>query len=161
MYILPLLSNQHLPSLNLLDIGQTIGRTLQAMAPSASVCDAGLAFAMIEGTRADSFVVRATLFATALAVVAIVTTAPTSSSAEADLAPIKAEITKRHEAAVKRLQDWIKRPSIAAEDRGFPEGLDYMMKLATARQMREREADPDRGKPAVFATLETDAKAIS
>ena len=37
-----------------------------------------------------------------------------ASSAEEDLAPIKAEITKRHDDAVKRLQDWIGQVSIAA-----------------------------------------------
>jgi hypothetical protein len=31
---------------------------------------------------------------------------------------------------VKRLQDWIKQVSIAAEDRGFPEGAEYMARLA-------------------------------
>ena len=55
------------------------------------------------------------LFATTLAAFAIVTTAPSSYSAENDLAAIKAEITKRHDEAVTRLQDWIKQVSIAAE----------------------------------------------
>ena len=45
-------------------------------------------------------------------------------------ADIKAEITKRHDEAVKRLQDWIAQVSIAAEDRGYPEGAEYMAKLA-------------------------------
>jgi hypothetical protein len=35
---------------------------------------------------------------------------PSVRAAE-DLAPIKAEITKRHDEALKRLQDWIKLPS--------------------------------------------------
>ena len=38
-----------------------------------------------------------------------------------DHAAIKAEITKRHDEAVKRLQDWIAQLSIAAENRGYPE----------------------------------------
>jgi len=70
------------------------------------------------------------LFATTLAAFAIVTTAPSSYSAENDLAAIKAEITKRHDEAVTRLQDWIKQVSIAAEDRGFPEGAEHMAQLA-------------------------------
>jgi len=37
---------------------------------------------------------------------------------EDNLAPIKAEITKRHDESVKRLQDWIGQVSIAAENRG-------------------------------------------
>lgn len=56
-----------------------------------------------------------------LTALAILTAAPSSYAAENDLAPIKAEVTKRHEEAVKRLQDWIRQVSIAAEDRGFPE----------------------------------------
>lgn len=44
-----------------------------------------------------------------------------SVAAENDLAPIKAEIAKRHDEAVKRLQDWIHQVSIAAQDRGYPE----------------------------------------
>ncbi len=47
-----------------------------------------------------------------------------------DHADIKAEITKRHDEAVKRLQDWIGQVSIAAENRGYPEGAEYMAKLA-------------------------------
>ena len=37
-------------------------------------------------------------------------------SAEADYAEVKAQIAKQHDESVKRLQDWIKLPSIAAED---------------------------------------------
>ena len=51
-------------------------------------------------------------------------------AADTDLAEIKAEITKRHDEAVKRLQDWIEQVSIAAENRGYPEGAEYMAKLA-------------------------------
>jgi hypothetical protein len=46
-----------------------------------------------------------------------------------DRADIKAEITKRHDEAVKRLQDWIGQVSIAAENRGYPEGAEYMAEL--------------------------------
>jgi len=53
---------------------------------------------------------------------AILTAAPSSYSDKDDLAVVQAEVAKRHEEAVKRLQDWIKQVSIAAEDRGFPAG---------------------------------------
>ena len=52
-------------------------------------------------------------------------------AAQDDFADIKAQITKQHDESVKRLQDWIGLPSIAAENRSFPEGPDYMAKLAT------------------------------
>ena len=65
-----------------------------------------------------------------LTTVAVIAGTHGSYSAESDLGTIKAEITKRHDEAVKRLQDWIGQVSIAAEDRGYPEGAEYMAKLA-------------------------------
>ena len=44
-----------------------------------------------------------------------------------DFAAIRAEIEKHHDEAVKRLQAWIRQPSIAAENRGMNEGCDLMM----------------------------------
>src|SRR5438034_4064006 len=41
---------------------------------------------------------------------------------QSDLAPIFAQIDKRHDEAVQRLQEWIRQPSIAAENRGVSEG---------------------------------------
>src|SRR5207253_9149228 len=53
-----------------------------------------------------------------------------STSLFADnLTDIKSEIAKRHDEAVKRLQDWIALPSIAAENRNYPAGAEYMAKL--------------------------------
>src|SRR5262245_66492655 len=40
---------------------------------------------------------------------------------DADLAAIRAEVAKRHDQALQRLQTWIKQPSIAAENRGVNE----------------------------------------
>ena len=64
------------------------------------------------------------IFTTALAIAASHIPAATNDHAE-----IKAEITKRHDEAVKRLQDWIGFPSIAAENRNYPEGAETMAKL--------------------------------
>ena len=68
-------------------------------------------------------------FAAALAALTLLVSAQDSFSADNDLAAIKAEVTKRHDEAVKRLQDWIKLPSIAAEDLNYPPGAEYMAKL--------------------------------
>src|SRR2546428_1280319 len=82
-------------------------------------------------------------------------------SAETDLAAIKAEITKRHDEAVKRLQDWIGQVSIAAENRGYPEGAEYMAKLARDAGFQKATVISTDGKPGVFATLDAGApKAI-
>jgi acetylornithine deacetylase/succinyl-diaminopimelate desuccinylase-like protein len=74
-----------------------------------------------------------------------------------DLAPIKAEITKRHDEAVKRLQDWIKLPSIAAENLNSAEGAEYMAKLAKDAGFQEAAVIQTDGKPGVFATLDAGA----
>src|SRR6266516_4574728 len=80
-----------------------------------------------------------------------------SYSAEDDLATIKAEIAKRHDEAVKRLQDWIGQVSIAAEDRGYPEGAEYMAKLARDAGFQQATVLSTDGKSGVFATLDAGA----
>jgi len=74
-----------------------------------------------------------------------------------DHADIKAEITKRHGEAVKRLQDWIGQVSIAAENRGYPEGAEYMAKLARDAGFQNATVINTDGKPGVFATLDAGA----
>lgn len=53
-----------------------------------------------------------------------------SAGKDADKAAVLAQIPTMHAANVKRLQDWIALPSIAAENRNFPQGPEYMAKLA-------------------------------
>jgi L-lactate utilization protein LutB len=72
-----------------------------------------------------------------------------------DHSDIKAEITKRHDEAVKRLQDWIGQVSIAAENRGYPEGAEYMAKLARDAGFQRADVINTDGKPGVFATHRT------
>jgi acetylornithine deacetylase/succinyl-diaminopimelate desuccinylase-like protein len=74
-----------------------------------------------------------------------------------DHADIKAEITKRHDEAVKRLQGWIAQVSIAAENRGYPEGAEYMAKLARDAGFQKSDVITTDGKPGVFATLDAGA----
>src|SRR5918998_6130550 len=92
-----------------------------------------------------------------LAAFAILTAAPYSYSADEDLAPIKAEVAKRHDESVKRLQDWIKQVSIAAEDRGFPEGPEHMARLAKEAGFQQVTIVETGGKPGVFATYDAGA----
>jgi acetylornithine deacetylase/succinyl-diaminopimelate desuccinylase-like protein len=75
-----------------------------------------------------------------------------------DFADIKTEIEKRHDESVKRLQDWIKQVSIAAENRGYPEGAEYMAKLASEAGFQQATVINTDGKPGVFATLDAGAK---
>ena len=74
-----------------------------------------------------------------------------------DLGDIKREIAKRHDEAVKRLQDWIALPSIAAEDRNFPAGAEYMARLAREAGFQQVTVLSTDGKPGVFATLDAGA----
>src|SRR5205809_7683740 len=92
-----------------------------------------------------------------LTTVALVAGADWASSAENDLAPIKAEIASRHYEAVKRWQDWIAQVSIAAENRGYTEGADYMAKLARDAGFQQATVINTDGKPGVYATLDTGA----
>jgi acetylornithine deacetylase/succinyl-diaminopimelate desuccinylase-like protein len=74
-----------------------------------------------------------------------------------DLAPIRAEIEKRHDESIQRLQHWVKNPSIAAEDRGMDEGCDLMMRMAREAGFQKATRIDTDGHPAVFATLDAGA----
>jgi acetylornithine deacetylase/succinyl-diaminopimelate desuccinylase-like protein len=88
---------------------------------------------------------------------ALAFTASRVYAATDDHADIKTEITKRHDEAVKRLQDWIAQVSIAAENRGYPEGAEYMANLARDAGFQTADVIATDGKPGVFATLNVGA----
>src|SRR5438309_4928845 len=88
---------------------------------------------------------------------ALLATIPNGLIAETEHADIKSEITKRNDEAVKRLQDWIAQVSIAAENRGYPEGPEYMARLAREAGFQQVIVTPTDGKPGVFATLDAGA----
>src|SRR5574338_734410 len=90
-------------------------------------------------------------------VTALAVTTTCCLAAEPEHADIKAEIAKRHDGAVKRLQDWIAQVSIAAENRGYPEGAEYMAKLARDAGFQNATVINTDGKPGVFATLDAGA----
>src|SRR5262249_13995359 len=92
-----------------------------------------------------------------LALVVLVAGTNSAFSSENNLEPIKAEITKRHDEAVKRLQDWIAQVSIATEDRGYSEGAEYMAKLARDAGFQQATVITTDGKPGVCATLDAGA----
>ncbi len=80
-----------------------------------------------------------------------------SAAYASDLSAIQREVTKRHDEALKRLQDWIALPSIAAENRGFPEGAQHMAQLALDAGFQKATILETQGKPGVFATLDAGA----
>ena len=80
-----------------------------------------------------------------------------SLGADDPLAAIQAEIVKRHAESVTRLQDWVKQPAIAAENRGMSEGCQLMLKLAKEAGFQKAECVSTDGHPSVFATLDAGA----
>jgi acetylornithine deacetylase/succinyl-diaminopimelate desuccinylase-like protein len=70
---------------------------------------------------------------------------------------IQAEIEKRHAEGVQRLQEWIRQPSIAAENRGMAEGCELMMRLARDAGFQSVDRIATDGQPGVFATLDAGA----
>jgi acetylornithine deacetylase/succinyl-diaminopimelate desuccinylase-like protein len=100
---------------------------------------------------------RTFIIAFLLATLAFFGSARSSSSAGNDLSDVKAQVTKQHDEAIKRLQDWIGQVSIAAEDRGYPEGADYMIQLLKDAGFQRAERVETDGKPGVFATLDAGA----
>ena len=70
---------------------------------------------------------------------------------------VLAQITAQHDATLRMLREWIALPSIAAEDIGYPQGPEYMAKLARDAGFDHVEIVPTRGKAGVFATLDSGA----
>ncbi|MBL8269566.1 M20/M25/M40 family metallo-hydrolase [Steroidobacter sp.] len=62
------------------------------------------------------------------------------------------------EAAIKRIQDWIALPSIAAENLNMQEGAKYMANLARDAGFDAATIVPTDGHPGVFATMDNGAK---
>ena len=95
---------------------------------------------------------------TIAAAIAFSTFANQAHAASNDHADIKREVVKRHDEAVKRLQDWIALPSIAAENRNYPAGAEHMATLAREAGFQQATVISTDGKPGVFATLDAGAK---
>jgi acetylornithine deacetylase/succinyl-diaminopimelate desuccinylase-like protein len=79
------------------------------------------------------------------------------SGQQDNLQPIRAEIEKRHEEAVRRLRQWIHQPSIAAENRGVSEGCDLTIELLRDAGFQQARRVPTDGQPGIFATLDAGA----
>lgn len=80
------------------------------------------------------------------------------SAREADMAAIRKAAEAGYDASVKRIQDWIALPSIAAENRDMDKGADYMAALASDAGFTNVEKIPTDGAPGVFGVLDVGAK---
>ncbi|HWE98361.1 MAG TPA: M20/M25/M40 family metallo-hydrolase [Caulobacteraceae bacterium] len=74
-----------------------------------------------------------------------------------DLAPVRAAIESQRDAAIKRLQQWIALPSIAAENRNAQEGAQLMAELLRDAGFQTASIIQTDGRPGVFATLDAGA----
>ena len=69
-----------------------------------------------------------------------------------DLQTVLGQVPKLHDENVKRLQDWIALPSIAAENRNYPQGPDYMAQLARDAGFSGGGQHRARAQPAIRAS---------
>src|SRR6266478_1249518 len=100
---------------------------------------------------------RRTLLHGALAGAATLALPARSRAATPGLDRVLAEVEKRHDEAVKRLQEWIHQPTITAENRGVSEGCEMMIRLLKDAGFDKAEKVPTDGAPGVFATLDAGA----
>src|SRR5882724_9454612 len=82
---------------------------------------------------------------------------PTVLRASEPADPVRAQITRQHDEGVRRLQEWVRLPSIAAENRGMNEGCELMMRLAREAGFDKVARVTTDGQPGVFATLDAGA----
>ena len=80
------------------------------------------------------------------------------TAAARDRAPIYREIERLHDETVQRLQDWIRNPTIAAQQRGVDIGAGYLIRLLRDAGFQRAEPMPTDGVPGVFATLDAGAR---
>jgi acetylornithine deacetylase/succinyl-diaminopimelate desuccinylase-like protein len=78
-------------------------------------------------------------------------------TSQSDLAPVFAQVERRHQETVERLQEWIRQPSIAAENRGVNEGCDVTMRMLREAGFGQVTKVPTDGQPGIFATLDAGA----
>src|SRR5689334_1801686 len=82
---------------------------------------------------------------------------PGLAALQDDLSAIRAEVARRHDESVQRLQTWIKQPSIAAENRGMNEGCELTMQMLREAGFQQVNKIPTDGQPGIFAILDAGA----
>src|ERR1700733_11225738 len=92
------------------------------------------------------------------AVLGLAPAAVLAAGDNADKATVLAQIPKMHGESVKRLQDWIALPSIAAENRNYPKGAEYMADLARQAGFTDVTLIPTSGKPGGFGKWDAGAR---
>jgi acetylornithine deacetylase/succinyl-diaminopimelate desuccinylase-like protein len=101
---------------------------------------------------------RRSFLGTAAGSAAALTLSRFARAAEDPLAPVRAEVRKRHDESLERLRQWVKQPSIAAENRGMNEGCELMISMAKDAGFQPVTRMSTDGQPGAFATLDAGAK---
>ena len=84
--------------------------------------------------------------------------AASDAVSSADKKAVMAQIPGMHAENIKRLQEWIALPSIATENRNYPQGPEYMAKLARDAGFTGVKVMPTSGKAGVFGRIDVGAK---
>ena len=100
---------------------------------------------------------RTFLKSSAASAVALASHSRLTAAAPFDADRLRKQIEKRHDESVKRLQRWIRQPSIAAENRGMQQGCDLMIELLRDAGFNTAAKMKTDGQPGVFATLDAGA----
>ena len=111
---------------------------------------------VIDGPFSRRDFMRGSVSVAALA--ALPAAALAAAGQSADKAAVLAQIPKMHAENIKRLQEWIALPSIAAENRNYPQGPEYMAQLARAAGFSAVKLMPTSGKPGVFGRIDAGAR---
>jgi acetylornithine deacetylase/succinyl-diaminopimelate desuccinylase-like protein len=101
---------------------------------------------------------RRTFVSSAIAGAAALALPRKTFAAPTDLAPVHAQVTKRREEAVRRLQQWIRQATIAAENKGISEGCALTMRLLGDAGFQKVTRVPSDGHPGILATLDAGAR---
>jgi acetylornithine deacetylase/succinyl-diaminopimelate desuccinylase-like protein len=112
---------------------------------------------MFSCSKPDQAVDRRAFLGAAAAAAALLPSRAARAATAPDLKPILAEIEKRHDESVRRIEDWVKQPTIAAENKGINEGCDLMMRLLRDAGCNQVTKCPTDLHPGVFATLDAGA----
>ena len=95
-------------------------------------------------------------FSTAFVAALLATTAPAAAETP-NRAQLAASVKSSHDANLKRLQDWIALPTIAAENRNTPQGAEHMRQMLLDAGFQKAKIVQTSGVPGVFATLDAGA----
>jgi acetylornithine deacetylase/succinyl-diaminopimelate desuccinylase-like protein len=91
------------------------------------------------------------------AVIALGVPAGVASAETPNRPQLAAALKAEHSANVKRLQEWIAYPTIAAEKLNVDKGADYMRQLLLDAGFQQAKVVPTSGVPGVLATLDAGA----